>query len=90
LWQLRFFFAGHKVGELHTLLSDAGVYSYAAICALALHELFDNEWDQKFNQQCIKLILEHLHLPKQVMCHFNVFEIYFVTYCAFDYSVMLL
>jgi hypothetical protein len=57
------------VGELHTLLSDAGIYSYAAICALAICELFDNEWDRKFNHQCIKLILEHLHLPKQVLFH---------------------
>jgi hypothetical protein len=87
---IKFFYdAGHKLGELHTLLSDAGVYSYAAICALALHELFDNEWDQKFNLQCIKLILEHLHLPKQVIFHFNVFKIYFVTYFAFGYFVTL-
>lgn len=57
---------GHKVGQLHCLLSDAGIYSYAAVCALVLHELFDNEWDKKFNHQCMKLILEHLHLPKQV------------------------
>ena len=56
--------------QLHSLLSDAGIYSYAAICALVLHELFDNEWDKKFNYQCVKLILEHLHLPKQVLFHF--------------------
>ncbi|XP_069674733.1 transmembrane and coiled-coil domain-containing protein 4-like isoform X1 [Periplaneta americana] len=58
--------AEHKTKELRMLLSDAGIYSYAAICALSLHELFDNEWDQKFNLQCIKLILNHLRLPKQV------------------------
>lgn len=57
---------GYKVGQLHSLLSDAAVYSYAAICALVLHELFDNEWDKKFKYQCVKLILRHLHLPKQV------------------------
>ena len=60
----------HKVGQLHCLLSDAGIYSYAAVCALVLHELFDNEWDKKFNHQCMKLILEHLHLPKQVLFNF--------------------
>lgn len=69
------------MGELHKLLSDAGIYSYAAICALALHELFDNEWDQKFNLQCIKLILEHLHLPKQVLFHLT--EVSVVSYFSF-------
>jgi len=58
------------VGQLHSQLSDAGIYSYAAICALVLHELFDNEWDEKFKYQCVKLILKHLHLPKQVLFHF--------------------
>lgn len=62
--------SGHKVGQLRSLLSDAAIYSYAAICALVLHELFDNEWDEKFKYQCVKLILKHLHLPNQVLFHF--------------------
>nr|CAD7445310.1 unnamed protein product [Timema bartmani] len=56
----------YKPQQLRTLISDAGIYSYAAICALSLHELFDNPWDKDFNQRCIKLLLEHLKLPKQV------------------------
>lgn len=52
--------------DLPSLLSDAGTYSYAAIIALTLHELFDNQWDRKFNLQCISVLLQHLNLPKQV------------------------
>lgn len=55
-----------NVHEITSLISDAGIYSYAAICALSLHELFDNEWDCSFCHKCIKQILEHLKLPKQV------------------------
>ncbi|KAK7790687.1 hypothetical protein R5R35_009593 [Gryllus longicercus] len=52
--------------EITSQISDAGIYSYAAICALSLHELFDNEWDRSFCHKCIKQILDHLKLPKQV------------------------
>ncbi|XP_049845968.1 transmembrane and coiled-coil domain-containing protein 4-like isoform X2 [Schistocerca gregaria] len=52
--------------DMAEVLTDAGIYSYAAICALSLHELFDNWWDQAFNHKCMKTILEHLKLPKQV------------------------
>ncbi|XP_066994229.2 transmembrane and coiled-coil domain-containing protein 4 [Anabrus simplex] len=55
-----------KTVNLGTLLSDAGIYSLAAICALALNELFNDEWDMPFNHRCIRLLLEHLKLPKQV------------------------
>lgn len=52
--------------DVPSLLSDAGTYSYAAIIALTLHELFDNPWDLKFNEKVLKLLLLHLNLPKQV------------------------
>lgn len=57
---------GPTAVDMTSVLTDAGIYSYAAICALSLHELFDNEWDQAFNHKCMKTILEHLKLPKQV------------------------
>lgn len=66
--QLNFvnFFLSENEHDLTHSLSDAGIYSCAAICALSLHELFDNEWDRDFNKLCLKTILDHLKLPKQV------------------------
>jgi hypothetical protein len=47
-------------------LSDAGSYSYAAICAISLHELFGAEYDMPYSKDCIKKFVKHLELPKQV------------------------
>lgn len=62
----RLFTKTGKALQLRALLSDAGLYSYAAICALSLHELYNYEWDQSFNQSFINNLLQHLQLPKQV------------------------
>lgn len=51
---------------LRSTISDAGTYSYAAICSLAMHNLFDNDWDRNFCYQCLSLLIEHLGLPSQV------------------------
>lgn len=47
-------------------LSDAARYSFAAVCALALNHLFNNDWDQPFNEKCLKKLLDFLKLPQQV------------------------
>nr|XP_018904904.1 PREDICTED: transmembrane and coiled-coil domain-containing protein 4-like isoform X2 [Bemisia tabaci] len=46
-------------------LSDAARYSFAAVCALALNHLFNNDWDQPFNEKCLKKLLDFLKLPQQ-------------------------
>ncbi|KAI5755000.1 hypothetical protein M8J77_013236 [Diaphorina citri] len=49
------------------LSSDAAKFSCAALCALSLNHLFNNEWDQSFNRQCIQRVVTHLQLPPQVL-----------------------
>lgn len=51
---------------LQTILGDAGLYSYCAICALSLHDLFPDEWDQVFAGKCLSQLISHLGLPPQV------------------------
>ncbi|KAL1465221.1 hypothetical protein WDU94_004808 [Cyamophila willieti] len=49
------------------VLSDAAKFSCAALCALSLNHLFNNEWDQTFNRQCIHRVVTYLQLPQQVL-----------------------
>lgn len=51
-------------------LTDAGRYSYSALCAISINHLFNNEWDIPFNEMCLKKILKNVELPKQVILHF--------------------
>ncbi|RZF39059.1 hypothetical protein LSTR_LSTR006596 [Laodelphax striatellus] len=48
------------------VLSEAGRYSYSAICAILLNSLYDNEWDRPFSETCLRTIISHLDLPSQV------------------------
>ncbi|KAF4517179.1 hypothetical protein B566_EDAN005611 [Ephemera danica] len=54
-------------------LSDAGKYSYAALCALSLNELFSSEWDMPFSKKCSSEFIERLGLPHQVQETMNCF-----------------
>uniref|UniRef100_A0A8D8ZQY6 Transmembrane and coiled-coil domain-containing protein 4 n=1 Tax=Cacopsylla melanoneura TaxID=428564 RepID=A0A8D8ZQY6_9HEMI len=49
------------------VLSDAAKFSCAALCALSLNHLFNNEWDETFNRQCIQRVVTYLQLPQQVL-----------------------
>uniref|UniRef100_L7M7A7 Transmembrane and coiled-coil domain-containing protein 4 n=1 Tax=Rhipicephalus pulchellus TaxID=72859 RepID=L7M7A7_RHIPC len=57
----------HRLGRpLQKILGDAGLYSYCAICALSLHDLFPDEWDREFCEKCLLQLIQHLGLPSQV------------------------
>ncbi|XP_077510774.1 transmembrane and coiled-coil domain-containing protein 4-like isoform X1 [Amblyomma americanum] len=57
----------HRLGRpLQNILGDAGLYSYCAICALSLHDLFPDEWDREFCEKCLLQLIQHLGLPSQV------------------------
>ncbi|XP_077535675.1 transmembrane and coiled-coil domain-containing protein 4-like isoform X1 [Haemaphysalis longicornis] len=57
----------HRLGRpLQKVLGDAGLYSYCAICALSLHDLFPDEWDREFCEKCLLQLIRHLGLPSQV------------------------
>ncbi|CAN8016945.1 unnamed protein product, partial [Ixodes persulcatus] len=57
----------HRIGRpVQKFLGDAGLYSYCAICALSLHDLFPDEWDRDFSENCLSQIICHLSLPGQV------------------------
>lgn len=47
-------------------LTDAGRYSYAALCAISINQLFSNDWDKPFSEICLRKILKNVELPKQV------------------------
>lgn len=64
---LNFAFSGEQ-SLMSALLSDAGKYSYCAVCVIAMKELYDNVWDKPFNEHCLDVILNHLKLPKSVSC----------------------
>ncbi|XP_022251668.1 transmembrane and coiled-coil domain-containing protein 4-like [Limulus polyphemus] len=51
---------------LKNVISDAGLYSCCALCALSLHELFADETDYSYCERCIVYLRQHLELPKQV------------------------
>ncbi|PVD36937.1 hypothetical protein C0Q70_03930 [Pomacea canaliculata] len=53
--------------QVHTRLSDAGQFSCAALCALGLRQLFDNEIHRKFNKETLEVIVQHLEQPPQVI-----------------------
>lgn len=62
-----FCFRTHRLGRpLQKILGDAGLYSYCAICALSLHDLFPDEWDREFSEKCLLQLIQHLGLPSQV------------------------
>lgn len=66
IWSPGHYFIRRSGKDISSLLTDTGTFSYIATVSLALHELFDNEWDREFNLQCISVLLNHLKLPKQV------------------------
>lgn len=47
-------------------LTDAGKYSYTALCAISINHLFNNDWDKPFSEICLRKILRNVELPKQV------------------------
>lgn len=73
-------FAGEQ-SIMSALLSDAGKYSYCAVCVIAMKELYDNVWDKAFNEHCLDVILIHLKLPKSVSCHI-IYHIIIITQCC--------
>ncbi|BFZ23203.1 hypothetical protein BsWGS_26242 [Bradybaena similaris] len=50
---------------IHKDLTEAGQFSYAALCATLLYSLFDSD-DKKFKDETLSAILESLELPKQI------------------------
>ncbi|XP_012941510.1 transmembrane and coiled-coil domain-containing protein 4 isoform X2 [Aplysia californica] len=55
-----------KVVPIHKQLSDVGQFSYAALCATALHTQFEGENDSKFREEALAVILISLEQPQQV------------------------
>ncbi|XP_054276906.1 transmembrane and coiled-coil domain-containing protein 4-like isoform X1 [Macrosteles quadrilineatus] len=55
-----------KYALLPAHLSDAGKYSYCTMCAIALHDLYNNEWDRSFTENCLDKLIIHLELPNSV------------------------
>nr|KAI8731962.1 transmembrane and coiled-coil domain-containing protein 4-like isoform X3 [Biomphalaria glabrata] len=51
---------------IHKQLSDVAQFSYAALCATALHSLFEGDIDGKFREETFALILIALEQPQQV------------------------
>ncbi|GFT41052.1 transmembrane and coiled-coil domain-containing protein 4 [Nephila pilipes] len=51
---------------LNAVISDAGIYAYCAICAISLHDLYKEEWNRTFREQCLSRLIIHVGLPKQV------------------------
>ncbi|KAL8621637.1 hypothetical protein ACOMHN_036870 [Nucella lapillus] len=51
---------------IHKQMTDAGQFSCAALCALSLQKLFEEEWNRNFNKETLSLILNGLEQPKQV------------------------
>ncbi|XP_070207687.1 transmembrane and coiled-coil domain-containing protein 4-like [Littorina saxatilis] len=51
---------------VHSRMTDAGQFSFAALCALCLRKLFDDDWNREFNKETLKVILNGLQQPKQV------------------------
>ncbi|XP_015925330.1 transmembrane and coiled-coil domain-containing protein 4 isoform X2 [Parasteatoda tepidariorum] len=51
---------------LHSIISDAGMYAYCATCAMSLYNLFKEEWNRNFREQCMTKHITHVGLPKQV------------------------
>lgn len=47
-------------------ISEAGRFALAAICAVSLQNLFENQWDQEFCVKSIQYILANFQLPKRV------------------------
>ncbi|XP_076451988.1 transmembrane and coiled-coil domain-containing protein 4-like isoform X2 [Babylonia areolata] len=56
----------NKHVSIHQEMTDAGQYSYAALCALGLRMLFEENWNREFNKETLTLILNGLEQPKQV------------------------
>lgn len=48
-------------------LTDAGRYSYTALCAISINHLFNSDWDKPFSKICLRKILNYVELPKQVI-----------------------
>ncbi|CAL1545276.1 unnamed protein product [Lymnaea stagnalis] len=55
-----------NIVPIHKQLSDVAQFSYAALCATALHSLFDADYDGKFREETFALILIALEQPQQV------------------------
>ncbi|XP_067127647.1 transmembrane and coiled-coil domain-containing protein 4-like isoform X1 [Centruroides vittatus] len=55
------------------VLSDAGLYSYCALCAISLHNLFSDEWDRTFRERCLRQLIRRLNLPSQVWSGMHAF-----------------
>ncbi|CAG5124187.1 unnamed protein product, partial [Candidula unifasciata] len=51
---------------IHKKITDVGQFSYAALCATTLHTLFDTEYDNKFKEEALAVILISLEQPQQV------------------------
>ncbi|KAH9514078.1 Transmembrane and coiled-coil domain-containing protein 4 [Bulinus truncatus] len=58
--------AGDVIIPVHKQLSDVAQFSYAALCATALHSLFEGDADGKFREETLALILIALEQPQQV------------------------
>ncbi|XP_074654422.1 transmembrane and coiled-coil domain-containing protein 4-like [Tubulanus polymorphus] len=67
--------AGSDTSELSDLsidlrsalvLTDAGQYGYIALCAVCMHQLFNEPEHRPFNKDVIKKLIQHLQLPSQV------------------------
>ncbi|GIY23614.1 transmembrane and coiled-coil domain-containing protein 4 [Caerostris darwini] len=51
---------------LSTVISDAGIYAYCAICAISLNDLYKEEWNRTFRERCLSRLIIHVGLPEQV------------------------
>ncbi|XP_059178299.1 transmembrane and coiled-coil domain-containing protein 4-like [Physella acuta] len=59
-------FVKENIIPIHKQISDVAQFSYAALCATALHSLFETDQDGKFREETFALILIALEQPQQV------------------------
>ncbi|CAL1292717.1 unnamed protein product [Larinioides sclopetarius] len=51
---------------LSSVISDAGIYAYCAICAMSLHDLYKEDSNRAFREKCLSRLIIHVGLPEQV------------------------
>lgn len=71
-------------------ISETDKFAITAICAVSLHNLFGNKWDEEFCLRTIKCILINLQLPQKVskFCYLKKLIICFIM-MKFELNVIM-
>lgn len=78
-----------RLEDIGNSVSEAGRFSFASICTLALNYLFSEECNRKFCTKCIHLIVENLQLPLKVESMLNELICNNLTHPYEQYLVLL-